>query len=1129
MAELNKIFRAYDIRGIYPTELNFSAAYQIAWAYFTLLPGDQFVIGYDMRHGSLDLARAFKQAADDCKKQLVTIGMCTTDRLYFATAKYNYAGGIMITASHNPKEWAGIKLLGPQSQPVNLESIKAKAVEVANVPEMQTELPRGVSLEGLEADYAQHLLSFINPDLITTCSVCIDAGNGLGGLNSKPLWRLLPQIKVHPLYFEPNANFPHHEANPAVPLNTKELCGLVKQTQSCIGIAFDGDGDRCFLVDEQGNYVPGDFSGALLTRIMLERSPGNAVVYDYRKTYAVELEISRNGGKPVQTRTGGPAYKQAMRDHNAVLGVEPSGHTYFRDNFFADSGIIAALIILEYIHKQNKSLSSLVAEYRERFFSCPEINLKLEPEKTHTEIWDRLKKKYHNGRISEPDGLVIEFAGWRMSVRQSNTENQIRINVEASSETQLNKAVLDMYEQISDLVMEPGEVKKEAQALSPEDKFNNLIQNLWFTWNPHYILPFIDLYGDGWRRNMAPKNFSSVYGKQKFTEVLQAKQWEVDQNERLLNDYMANPNVWFGNNNDTANIPLTAQSPIAYFCMEYGLVDWLQIYSGGLGILAGDFLKQASDLNVPFVAIGLFYRYGYFHQDFNEQGYQVETYLEQDPNNYPVKLLRDEAGSPVEVFVEIIDHQVWARVWQLQVGRCSLYLLDTNYEKNEREEDRMITGHLYGGNSDTRIRQEILLGIGGARALKAMGISPKLYHMNEGHSGFLVLENAKQLMESQKVDFATAIKQVDDKLVFTNHTLRQAGNDIFDYALVQRYLSSYLDDLKIPFETLFELGRDQLYAQGNFSMTMLGMRNARFTNAVSKLHGVAAKKLWPDYSLTPITNGVHMPTWVCPEIHQLLDKYISEDWHDPIAEINYQKVFEIPKDELWNAHKSRRYKLINSLNNELDLQFDPDFLTIAWARRFTSYKRPDLIIHDLKRLADIVNQAQRPVQIILTGKAHPQDHMGKELLQQMWQALQKEEFRHRVVLIPGYNWQLARRMVSGADIWLNTPFRYEEASGTSGMKAAANGVLQFTTLDGWTDEVDWQDKGWVISEQDPAHSLYDKLEQEIAPLFYKEDKTEWAERMQRTMLAVLYNYSTLRMWKEYMQNLYRPIIEAQSN
>jgi starch phosphorylase len=642
------------------------------------------------------------------------------------------------------------------------------------------------------------------------------------------------------------------------------------------------------------------------------------------------------------------------------------------------------------------------------------------------------------------------------------------------------------------------------------------------------------LYGDGWRKNTPPGEFMSQYGKHKLESVLNEKSWEIDQNLRLFRDYMAKDReMWFDDVflKDAANSKFSQlkDHPIAYFSMEFGLIDWLQIYSGGLGVLAGDYLKQASDLGVPIVGMGIFYGHGYFHQDFNANGAQVETYIEQIPHEQHLELVTGKNGEPLEVTIEIHDHDVYVRAWRLKVGRIDLYLLDTNLEKNTRQEDKLISGHLYGGDQDTRIRQEILLGIGGPRLLKELQITPAVFHMNEGHSGFLVLEMARRYVEEQNFSFEDAIKEVDKHLVFTNHTLKSAGNDIFHYPMIVDYFTTYLDNLKTSIDKLYALGKDDLYAQGDFSMTILGLRNAKVSNAVSKLHGEAAKKLWPEFKLVPVTNGVHMPTWVSSEIHELVDKYVGENWHNPRYTVDYERVQRIPDQELWKAHMERKQKLIASINSELDMQLDPEALTIAWSRRLAQYKRPDLITSNLDRLAQLVTDSTKPIQILIAGKAHPRDTIGKELLQKMIQSLSRDVFKNKVVIVPGYNWQLARRMVAGADVWLNTPYRFEEASGTSGMKAAANGVIQLTTLDGWTDEVDWYKKGWVITEEDPSKALHDILQYQVIPLYFDKGihgyNEYWLEMMKNSMQLVMQQYSTERMVKDYITQVYQPILE----
>jgi len=660
-----------------------------------------------------------------------------------------------------------------------------------------------------------------------------------------------------------------------------------------------------------------------------------------------------------------------------------------------------------------------------------------------------------------------------------------------------------------------------------KNKFEILLNNLWYTWNPHHIMPIIDLYGDGWRKNAPPQEFITQYGTKRFEQILDDAHNEIEENYTAFRRYKK-LDKWFDDaSRRDSQLDILKTNPIAYFSLEYGLVDWLQIYSGGLGVLSGDYLKQASDVGLPIKAVGLFYHEGYFHQDFGENGEQIERYMHQDPDDYPLKLALDSSGKPIEIQVDIAGHPVYIRAWKLSVGNVALYLLDTNYSKNETWDDRKITAHLYGGDMDTRIRQEIVLGIGGVRLFTALGIDPSIFHMNEGHSGFLVLEEAKKHVD-KGLDFKEAIVKASDKLVFTNHTLKQAGNDKFSYELINKHLGSYCENLKTNINTIFELGKDDKYADGKFSMSILGMRNAKISNAVSILHGHAAKKLWPDYNLVPITNGVHMPTWISPEIHELLDEYIGDVWHSGQDNVDYTKVNSIPASELWKAHMARKQKLISTLNSNLNLNLDPDALTFAWSRRLASYKRPDMIISDLDRLRKVLNIANQPVQILIAGKAHPKDTIGKEILQKMNKALSAPEFKNKVVVIPGYNWQLARRMISGADVWLNTPYRFEEASGTSGMKACANGVLQLTTKDGWTDEVDWYKKGWIIAEEEPVKSLFDTIEYQIMPLYFDSITGSynkyWVDMMKESMKLVLKNYSMDRMVKDYLKKVYKKII-----
>lgn len=666
---------------------------------------------------------------------------------------------------------------------------------------------------------------------------------------------------------------------------------------------------------------------------------------------------------------------------------------------------------------------------------------------------------------------------------------------------------------------------------SLKQKFLEIVDNLYYTWDHRTILPVINQYEEGWRQHPTPKSFLEDFGNNSLMKLLQEHQVEIEKSQNELEEYL-HKLTWFDKYlQDHPRFQVLKTNPIAYFCMEFGLVDWLQIYSGGLGILAGDYLKEVSDLGVPVVGIGIFYHQGYFNQKFSPEGRQIDEYNAQDPEDLPFELVTNLDGTPLKIEIEVVDHIVYVQAWKLKVGRINLYLLDTNIVENTIPEDRMISAHLYGGDIDTRIRQEILLGIGGARLLKALDIDPGVFHMNEGHSGFLVLEIAKQIMQKKQVNFETALKHVDSELVFTNHTLKPAGNDVFNFDLLSKYLLTYCDDLQTNIESIFDLGKDDDYSSGNFSMTMLGFRHAKISTAVSKLHGEAAAKIWPKYPLLAITNGTHIPTWMNHDLVVLLDNYLGSNWINRPLEVNFEEILQIPHHEVWAVHEKRKHLLINTLNKELNLHLNPEALTVAWSRRLASYKRPDLIISDIERMKKIVNTKDRPLQILIAGKAHPRDTVAVDLLQKINNELSSSmntELSHKVVVIPDYNWRLAKNMVAGADIWLNTPFRFEEASGTSGMKACMNGVLQLTTLDGWTDEVDWKDTGFVVDNENPVQSLHDNLEFIVSPLFFDKNiegyNDTWVQMMLNSMLLALKGFSSSRMVQDYLNLVYSRIL-----
>lgn len=635
----------------------------------------------------------------------------------------------------------------------------------------------------------------------------------------------------------------------------------------------------------------------------------------------------------------------------------------------------------------------------------------------------------------------------------------------------------------------------------------------------------------------------------------------MDRVEQQLDHYMTAP-TWF---QETYGDDKPCR--IAYFSAEFGIHESIPIYSGGLGVLAGDHLKAASDLGVPLIGVGLMYREGYFRQYLNVDGWQQERYPENDFFNLPLIPELAADGSPLMVGVPLPGREVWSRVWRIQVGRVPLYLLDTNIARNSQE-DRGITGQLYGGDHDMRVRQEMVLGIGGVRALRALGKEPTVCHMNEGHSAFQSLERIRGLMEQDSLDFPTAREVVTAGNSFTTHTPVPAGNDVFPTQLIEHYFSSYLPLLKIDRNEFLGLGRQDPRDQSEgFCMTVLAIRLANTTNAVSKLHGQVSRKMWrniwPDLPeaeipIFSITNGVHTRSWLSMEMIQLFDRYLGIQWEDrPTDHSIWKRVEMIPDAEFWRTHERRRERLVafsrRRLKDQLkrrgappaevaraDEVLDPEALTIGFARRFATYKRGTLIFRNLERLAAIINNKDRPVQIIFAGKAHPRDHGGKELIAEILHVARRPEFRRRIVFLEDYDMNVARHMVQGVDIWLNNPRRPLEASGTSGMKASCNGGLNLSVLDGWWVEGYNQDNGWAIGAgeeytdlhyQDDVESraIYDLMEQEIVALFYNRSSDGvprgWLKATKRAVSTVSPVFNTNRMVQEYVERCYWPSAE----
>ncbi len=602
---------------------------------------------------------------------------------------------------------------------------------------------------------------------------------------------------------------------------------------------------------------------------------------------------------------------------------------------------------------------------------------------------------------------------------------------------------------------------------------------------------------------------------------------------------------------------------IAYFSMEYGLLDCMQIYSGGLGVLSGDHMKASSDADFPLVGVGLLYQRGYLQQSLNPDGWQQERTPLNDFYTLPVRPYTDSAGIDLIVSVTLPTGELYIKVWYIDIGRVKLYLLDTNIPQNQSAEHREITDQLYGGDIHKRIRQEIVLGIGGLRALKQIGVRPTVYHMNEGHSAFLAIERVRLLMQESSLSFEEALEAARVNSVFTTHTSVPAGIDLFDSSLVYDYFGQYCDRAGFGFEKLLVLGRKNLQdPTERFSMAVLALKTSAFRNAVSVLHKYVSQDmfqdLWPrlpidEVPITSVTNGVHSPTWINGALATLYDQYLQPDWRDRLEDSKmWELALEIPNQELWEVHRKRKRRLVAYVRERaanaaitrkaslaevrrLSEVLDPDAFTIGFARRFATYKRATLIFRDVNRLKRILNNPKMPVQIVIAGKAHPKDHPGKTLIREIVTLSREPELSKRLIFVEDYGIQVAREMVQGVDLWLNNPRRGEEACGTSGMKASMNGVLNLSVLDGWFDEAYEMSGGWAIGERIPysedqddihASSIYSMLENEIVPLYYQDSgqdmPVEWVRRMKQSLANITPRFSAGRQVADYMTELYEP-------
>ena len=694
-------------------------------------------------------------------------------------------------------------------------------------------------------------------------------------------------------------------------------------------------------------------------------------------------------------------------------------------------------------------------------------------------------------------------------------------------------------------------------------RLGELAYNLWWTWQPNAQRLFSRIDNDMWERLAHnPILLLRQLERSALNEVAQDSQYLslYDKVFVEFDDYLANEGTWSARTH-----PELTSSPIAYFSMEFGLHETLPIYSGGLGVLAGDHMKEASDMGLPLVGVGLMYAEGYFFQRIGEDGWQ-------EADNNPLRFgdmtvlpILDEEGKPMTVSVELPDRQVALRLWEIRVGRVPLFLMDSNVETN-RPEDRMLTARLYWSDLDRRVMQEIVLGVGGVRALRALGYNPLVWHMNEGHAAFLILERARELV-AEGVPFEEAIEKTRGQNVFTTHTPVPAGNDEFPLWLVDKYLAFLWPELGLDRDQFVDVARNKQSWGESFSMGVLALRHSEGRNAVSELHGHVARKMWhslwqdreiEDVPITYVTNGVHTSTWMARRLGLLYDKYLGSDWRERLDDPEtWAKLDKIPADELWAFRMHQKRKLSFRMQEWARTRWskggfhpvqvvasgaliDPYVLTIGFARRFATYKRASLILRDVERLLKIINRPNMPVQIIFAGKAHPADEPGKQLIQQIYRTVKKAETSGRMVFLEDYDMNIARYLVQGVDVWLNTPRRPMEASGTSGMKASLNGVLNFSVLDGWWREAYNGKNGWAIGEdkepneseiQDEADalSLYSTLENEIIPLYYDRNgeqlPMDWIEHIKNNLRTITPQFSTRRMVKEYVERLYIPAVK----
>jgi starch phosphorylase len=692
-----------------------------------------------------------------------------------------------------------------------------------------------------------------------------------------------------------------------------------------------------------------------------------------------------------------------------------------------------------------------------------------------------------------------------------------------------------------------------------------LAQNILWAWDDEPMGLFIRLDPDLWEQtHHNPVLMLGLISQERLNTLSRDDAFlaQAERACRRTREYLESTTTWYAKTHAERK-----DVKVAYFSAEFGLTECLQIYSGGLGILSGDHLKSASDLGIPLVAVGLLYQQGYFRQYLNADGWQQERYPENDFYSLPLTLEKDKQGNPLIISVELPGRPLYAQVWRVQVGRVPLYLLDTNISQNSKE-DQDISDQLYGGDREMRIKQEILLGIGGYRALKELGIQPDVYHLNEGHSAFLTLEHCRELMVDKGLSFREAREATIASTVFTTHTPVPAGNDYFAPDLVQRYFTSFYPQLGLAPKDFQGLGRENTdNERENFCMTVLALRMSGRSNGVSKLHGQVSRNMWKnvwpkvpvkDVPILSITNGVHAPSWVSHDLGALYDRYLGTNWREDAGQFGlWSRIHHVPDEELWRTHEQRRVRLVavarHRLRDQLEARgatsveiaqageiLNPEALTIGFSRRFATYKRSTLLLQNPERLIALLSNKERPIQFIFAGKAHPHDTPGKELIRQIIHFERRPDVRRRMVFIEDYDMVVARYMVQGVDVWLNTPRRPLEASGTSGMKATMNGALNASILDGWWAEGYNANTGWAIGRgedytdekyQDEVESnaLFDLLEKEIIPLFYSRSADDlprgWISKMKSAIRSIGPEFNTNRMVREYTEIMYLPSAE----